>query len=209
MKIGILGGSFNPIHLGHIKIAEDVKASLGLDEIWFVCAGQPSHKKDVISCVHRYNMVVLSLKNHPSFFPSDIEIRHKLFFSIDTLKYLESNYGKNNEFYFLVGFDAFLEINTWRDWQRLFEITHFAIFNRYPVNGDIRPILERYFPGYIRPGVDNKEYRYRGKKIRHINVKSFNISGSEIRDMVRKKIDIMALVDREVADYIEANNLYA
>lgn len=208
MKIGILGGSFNPVHLGHIKIAQDVRAFLNLDEIWFLCAAQPPHKKDVISHVHRYNMLKLALKNYPCFFPSDIEIKKKLLFSIDTLTHLKALYGKEHEFYFLVGFDAFLEINTWKDWKRLFSVTNFVIFNRYTAQDNIRPLLKKYFSMDVKPDGDNIGYQYKDKKIYHLKVKSLNISGSEIREAAKRKTDIGAFTDREVADYIEANNLY-
>lgn len=207
MNIGIFGGSFNPIHNGHIRVANDVKHYLKLDEIWFMCASQPPHKKDVIPDYHRLNMLKLALKDYPYFFPSDIEIKNKFHYTVDTMLYLNKNYGQNCNFYFLVGFDAFVEINTWKDWKKLFSLTNFVVFNRYGIQDKIKRILKDYLSLDVDE-VGNGLYLYKDKEIQNITVKSLNISGSEIRELVRKGINISTCVGREVANYIKSNNLY-
>lgn len=144
MKIGIFGGTFNPIHNGHIRVACDVKANMDLDEIWFLCASQPPHKKTVVSDFHRMNMLKLALKDFPFFYPSDIEIANKFRYTIDTVNFLNKKYGNEYKFYFLLGFDAFLEINTWKEWNKLFSSINFIIFNRYGVQDKTKTILKKF-----------------------------------------------------------------
>lgn len=208
MKIGILGGSFNPVHLGHIRVAKDVMTALKLDEVWFMCASFPPHKKDVPPYFHRYNMLKLALKNAPFFFPSDLEIRKKFIFTVDTLSYLNTIYGTQYSFYFLMGFDAFLEINTWKDWKKLFSLANFVIFNRQSSQENLKNLLKKYFSLDVKYSAAINGYLYKNRAIYQLKVKSLNISGSEIREMVKKGIDIYPLVTKEVSDYIEANNLY-
>lgn len=208
MRVGILGGSFNPVHLGHIKIAQDVCYTLKLDEIWFMCASFPPHKKDVPPYFHRYNMLTLALKNQPNLFPSDIEIKKKFMFTVDTLTYLNNFFGNTVEFYFLMGFDAVLEITTWKNWKKLFSLAHFVIFNRSACQENLKKLLKNYFSLDVKHSGDDDTFLYKDKKIYQIRVKSINISGSEIRDMVKKGQNISTFVTKEVLDYIETNNLY-
>lgn len=208
MKIGILGGSFNPVHLGHIKAAQDVKLALNLDEVWFMCASFPPHKKEVSAYPHRYNMLKLALKNNPFLFPSDLEIKNKFMFTFDTLTYLNSNYGDRHEFYFLVGFDAFLEIKTWKNWKKLFTLANFVIFNRTSTQESLKKLLKNYFALDVCYDETNDSYSYKNKKIFQVKVKSINISGSEIREMAKKGQDFSVFLTKEVFEYIEANNLY-
>lgn len=208
MKIGILGGSFNPVHLGHIKVAQDVKATLSLDEVWLMCASTPPHKKDVPPHLHRYNMLKLALKNNPFLFPSDLEIKKRFMFTVDTLTYLNAIFGDSHDFYFLVGFDAFLEITTWKNWKKLFTLANFVIFNRSSSQENLKKLLKNYFSIDVKYDSATDSYCYKNKKIYQVKVKSINISGSEIRDMVKKGQDFSSFLTKEVFDYIEANNLY-
>ncbi len=207
MKVGIFGGTFNPIHNGHLRVANDVMFYMKLDEVWFMCASQPPHKKDVISDYHRFNMLKIALKNFPNFFPCDIEIKNKFHYTIETLTYLNKTYGGKYNFYFLLGFDAFLEINTWKNWKKLFSLANFVIFNRYGVQDKTRIILKDYLSLDVKEK-PNGVYLYKDKEIKNITVKSLNISGSEIRDLIRRGLNITSCVGGEVASYIESNNLY-
>ncbi len=207
MKIGIFGGTFNPIHNGHIRVACDVMSNMLLDEIWFICASQPPHKSSVLKDFHRMNMLKLALKDYPLFYPCDIEIKNKFRYTIDTVNYLNREYGKEYSFYFLVGFDAFIEINTWKDWKSLFSAINFVIFNRHGVQNKTKGILRNFLDIEIEE-VNPGYYVYKGKEIHNINVKSINISGSEIRELIRKGFNISSCVGRDVANYIKENNLY-
>ncbi len=208
MKIGIFGGSFNPVHLGHIKVAQDVKSLLKLDEVWFMCASFPPHKRDVQPYFHRYNMLNLALKHNPYLFPSDLEIKKKFLFTVDTLSYLNNVYGEQHDFYFLIGFDAFLEITTWKNWKKLFTLANFVIFNRSSSQENLKKLLKNFFSIDVKHNPATDTYNYKNKTIYSIKVKSLNISGSEVRELSKKGGDISTFVTKEVLDYIEANNLY-
>lgn len=208
MKIGIFGGSFNPVHIGHIRVAIDVLRLCKLDEVWFNCTSFSPHKKDVVPFFHRYNMLKIALKNYESLFPCDVDIKNKFLYTIDTMKFLESKYKNIHEFYFLIGLDAFLEIRTWKDWRELFEITNFIVFNRSGIQSSFIGVLKHFLNLNVVPGGSNDVFIYKGKIINQVKIKSLNISGSEIRDMIKKNVNITTCVGKEVANYIEANNLY-
>lgn len=208
LKVGILGGSFNPVHWGHIKAAEDVRAILNLHEVWFMCASFPPHKKDIASPFHRFTMLKLALKGKPYFFPSDLEIKKRFMFTYDTLTYLNSKFSTKYEFYFLLGLDAFLEISTWKNWRKLFSLANFVIFNRSMGQENLKAILKNYLGLDVQYHLQSDSYVYKDKRIYQVKIKSINISGSEIREMVKKGQDYSTFIPKEVFDYIEANNLY-
>lgn len=165
MKIGIFGGSFNPVHIGHIRVATDTLRICNLDEIWFNCASFPPHKKDVLSHYHRYNMLKLALKGYKNLFPCDIDIKNNFLFTVDTLSFLNEKYGKLHEFYFLIGLDAFLEIKTWKEWRKLFELTNFIVFNRTGVTNNLTGLLKTYFELDVVPFDNGQGFFYRDKKM--------------------------------------------
>ncbi|MBI3353565.1 MAG: nicotinate-nucleotide adenylyltransferase [Nitrospirae bacterium] len=133
MRIGILGGTFNPIHNGHLKIAEEVLKRLGLDKILFMPAYIPPHKdkKGIIDAHHRIEMVRLAIADNPGFELSFIEIeRGGVSYTIDTLRELGHIYGKEAELFFITGIDAFLEIEAWKDAEALLASCNFIVIMR-------------------------------------------------------------------------------
>ena len=129
MKIGILGGTFNPIHLGHLHLALEVRSKMGLDEILFIPAGIPPHKidEDLASPADRFKMVEMAISDYPFFKISDFEIkRAEKSYSIDTVRALKKNHP-SNEFFFIIGLDAFMEIESWKDSTFLLQTVHFIV----------------------------------------------------------------------------------
>ena len=127
-KIGIMGGTFNPIHNGHLIVAEDVREQCGLDRVLFIPSGQPPHKPDsgVIDSVHRYEMVRLAVKSNPYFEASRVEVdRSGLTYTINTLQELKQIYGEGTVFYFIIGADIVEELITWREHKKVFEMCDF------------------------------------------------------------------------------------
>ena len=122
MRLGILGGTFNPIHFGHLDIAHDVREKLQLDQILFVPAGDPPHKQGETLAAgnDRYEMVRFAIAGDVFFALSDIELRRKgKSYSIDTVRHLQGEYGPCAELSFLIGLDAFLDFPTWKEPQAL------------------------------------------------------------------------------------------
>ncbi len=131
MRIGLLGGTFNPIHRGHLHIAEQTGARLGLDQILFIPTGDPPHKsgKTLAPAHHRLEMVKLAIRDFPTFRVSDIEASSsETCYTIDTLRALKKQL--DGEFLFLVGLDAFLDLPTWKAGHELITATHFVVISR-------------------------------------------------------------------------------
>ncbi|MBI3995237.1 MAG: nicotinate (nicotinamide) nucleotide adenylyltransferase, partial [Nitrospirae bacterium] len=133
LRIGIFGGTFNPIHNGHLAIAEEVLKTVGLDRVLLIPANQPPHKADreIPSARHRLAMVRLAVEDHPGLDVSDLEIsRPGKSYTIDTLNALRRRYPKEAEFYLMLGLDAFLEFSTWRSPQKILQGCHIIVVSR-------------------------------------------------------------------------------
>jgi nicotinate-nucleotide adenylyltransferase len=131
-RIGILGGTFNPIHLGHLAAAEEVRDRLKLDAVLFIPAFLPPHKSEsgMPSAAQRQEMVGLAIKGNPRFQVSDIEIlRGGRSYTIDTIEELRRAYP-GSDLVFITGLDTFLDIRTWKDWERLLTVCAFAVLSR-------------------------------------------------------------------------------
>lgn len=133
MRIGIFGGTFNPIHRGHLQIAQDVRKALDLDRIVFVPSGTPPHKRrgEVVPAHHRLEMVRLAVAPYPEFEVSTVEVDRKgPSYSVDTVRLLQHAEGGLAEWFFILGLDAFLDILSWKDPHRLFHLCHFVVTSR-------------------------------------------------------------------------------
>jgi len=213
MKWGLLGGAFDPIHFGHLRSAEEVRELFGLERILFIPGHTPPHKSfaHISSYIHRAQMVRLAVEDNPFFFFSDAEKDpHAMSYSVETLAYLQKQYGNALELYFIIGQDAFQAIATWKEWERVFTMCHFVVMSRptYETK-DLRGILP---PSFARSfsyqdeeqafiGPDNKMVYFR-------NVSPLDISSSNIRDLVRKGESIRYLVPEAIHAYIAENGLY-
>jgi nicotinate-nucleotide adenylyltransferase len=131
--IGLLGGTFNPIHNGHLAIARQTRDALHLDRIIFIPTGDPPHKhqEDLAPARDRSEMARLAVVSDPSFSVSDIEVgRSGKSYSIDTIRLLHQQYGGSVRLYFLIGLDAFLELPTWRDPEIVLTLCSFVVISR-------------------------------------------------------------------------------
>ena len=133
LKLGLLGGSFNPIHNGHLGLAAHVLDKLQLDRVLFIPTGDPPHKRDgsLAPAKHRYEMIQLAIADTPAFSLSDIEIRRiGKSYTIDTVRTLRQQFGSSTELYFLIGLDAFLDVPNWKDPQELLRLCRFVVVPR-------------------------------------------------------------------------------
>lgn len=212
MHIGIMGGTFNPIHIGHIRIAEEVRETFGLDKVFFIPTYTPPHKENgsLISSEHRFEMVKLAIQDNPSFEASDIEIkRGGRSYSVDTLRELHKKHPKT-DFSFIVGTDSFNDITTWCKYEELFKLTNFIVIPRpdYPVKkiGEVLPVeLARKFRYDAERAVYANEH---GKFVAYIETTLFGISASGIRNMVKEGKSTRYILPKGVEDYIAKNRLY-
>ncbi len=149
LKIGILGGTFDPIHDGHLLIAESARACLGLDKVIFIPAGRPWLKSDreVTDPAHRLAMVELAIQDNPSFEVSDIEIeRPGPTYTVDTLSELRQGMSEGTELYLILGMDSIRELGRWRRPDLIFEMCIVVAVSRPGVANVSIPDIERDFP---------------------------------------------------------------
>ena len=132
-SVGVLGGTFNPIHNGHLAIARQTREALPLDRVVFVPTGDPPHKpqQNLAAAEDRYEMVRLAIAADPFLSISDVEMRRPgKSYTIDTIRLLQEEYGPGTRLFFLIGLDAFLEIQTWRDPETLLTLCSFVVLSR-------------------------------------------------------------------------------
>jgi nicotinate-nucleotide adenylyltransferase len=210
-RIGLFGGTFNPIHLGHLRGAEDIRESFGLDRVVFLPAAIPPHKlrDDVIEPRPRLEMVKLATLANPFFSVSDVEIeRSGKSYSIDTLRYFRE--GQPDSFFFILGMDAFVEIETWKEYQKLFSLCNFIVMAR-PGSG--KPPPSSQLPDVL---VSSFHYDQKGRVWLHesghtLHVKEItflDISSTRIRELVEKGKSVKYLVPPDVEVYIRTHGLY-
>jgi nicotinate-nucleotide adenylyltransferase len=199
-KIGVLGGTFDPIHLGHLIVADDIREKLELREVLFIPAGQPwlklKEEKPVSAAEHRLAMVRLAVASNPYFKVSTMEIdRPGLSYSIDTVLELKSKLGAKAEIYFIVGPDALAKFALWKDPARLVEICQVVGIGR---------------PGHARTDSQALESSLPGvsQRIMLVDVPQIDISSTDIRRRVAQGLSIRYLVPEAVEKYIVKHKLY-
>lgn len=196
-RLGIMGGTFDPIHIGHLACAEQVRESLGLDAVIFIPAGVPVYKKDkqVSPAAQRFEMCELAVASNPAFDVSAIEIeREGDTYTVDTLRQLREHYPENVELYFITGADAVFNIIKWRESAAIAELAELVAVTR---------------PGYT---VSQEQKDYLAEKsnlsIHYLEVTALAISSSDLRKRVSEGRSIRYLTMLKVRDYIEEHQLY-
>ena len=192
MKLAIMGGTFNPPHLGHLICAEEVYDHFKFDKVTFVPSARPPHKdnSEILDAQHRYTMTLLATRDNPHFEVSRIELdRPGQSYSIETVREFKRKYGRDTEIYWIAGADSVLEMFSWKDVDVLLSICKFVAINR---------------PGYDLSQADERFL----KKVQLFRVTDVDISASEIRRRVRQGKSIKYLVPPDVESYIYENGLY-
>ncbi len=194
-NIGILGGSFNPVHNGHIEIAKEVLKSKLVDEIWFMPNGKTYYKNTKLEdSKHRYNMLLKATEGIEKITVSDMEINREGYtYTYDTVKLLEEY---EDTFYFIIGADSFYGLYSWYEADKLLEITNFIVINR-----------DDHTDNSLRRDVFEYDLRHEGHFIFH-KMKKIDISSTMIRDKVASNESIDAYVPKKVAEYIKKWKLY-
>lgn len=213
MKIGVFGGTFDPIHWGHLRSAEEVGETYRLDRVYFIPASVPPHKsgRTTTPARDRLQMVRLAVTGNPRFSVSTAELaRPGLSYSIDTIREFSSKLKKDDSLYFIIGLDAFREIGTWKDFQEIFLLCNFIVTSRPgskendALKGTGVAVKKLFCYDSKR-----KHYRHRsGTRIHFIELTDIAISASEIRDLVRQGKSIRYLVPSSVEKFIKRRGLY-
>jgi nicotinate-nucleotide adenylyltransferase len=191
-RLGVMGGTFDPIHHGHLVAASEVQFWFHLDEVVFVPTGQPWQKSDqkVSPAEDRYLMTVIATASNPRFSVSRVDIdRHGPTYTVDTLRDLRSLRGPGWEMYFITGADALEQILSWRDLDELFELAHFV--------------------GCTRPGHTLSDAGLPEGKVTLVEVPALAISSTECRQRISEGEPIWYLVPDGIVQYITKRQLYA
>ncbi|HLS53589.1 MAG TPA: nicotinate-nucleotide adenylyltransferase [Tissierellaceae bacterium] len=198
MKIGILGGTFNPIHHGHLILSEYIREEARLDKIIFIPTGISPHKdqEEVLNKHDRKEMLKLALASNPNYKISTIEIdRQGKSYTIDTIKKLKNIYPKD-DLYMIIGADSLLELNTWKDYEDIISSIKIIVMDRQV---SCREKLKEKITYY------NKTYQ---GQIKRIETPIIEISATEIRRRIKRGKSIKYLLPELVEDYIIKNKLY-
>lgn len=196
-KMGIMGGTFDPIHNGHLVAAEQAYDDLGLDVVVFMPAGSPAFKqhKRVTSGEDRYAMTLLATSDNPHFLASRFEVdREGITYTAETLERLSAIYPKNVEFYFITGADAIAEIVTWRDAGKIARLAHLV--------GATRP---GYDLAHARAAFEESPYKF---DVTYLEVPALAISSSYLRKRVEADQSLRYLTPDQVTGYIHKHHLY-
>jgi nicotinate-nucleotide adenylyltransferase len=211
-KIGILGGTFDPVHYGHLRTAEEIGEALDLETVYLMPAAFPPHKihDPVTPFEQRLAMVQLAVRESMRLQALDLEGRRAgLSYSSDTLKELTARFGTKAEIFFLLGSDAFVEIRTWKNYSKLFEYAHFVIIPRAGYHPEV---LHDFILGLDRAA--KKEQRkdiYTMASGHHVIIQQstlMDISGTIIRNAIHEQKSITFLVPEAVRTYILKEGLY-
>lgn len=195
-RIGILGGTFNPIHLGHLMIAEMALEAFNLNRVIFVPAKEPPHKEvDVIEAKYRLEMVHAAVLDNPNFLVSDVEMKREgKSYTIDTVRYFYNTYGPTTEFFFIAGTDTIQNLPTWKYIEELLDMCEFI--------------------GAIRPGATEdigesiEWFGQRGRRIHILEVPEIKLSATDLRYRLRQGLSTRYMLPRSVYQYIKRHKIY-
>ena len=197
-RYGMMGGTFNPIHLAHLYIAYEAKETLNLDKVIFMVAGNPPHKKEspVIDSKYRYNMVQKAIEGYDDFEISDYEItKNGYSYTYETLEYIKSQ-EEDIEVFFIAGADSLMDIEKWRNTDLVLSNCTFVAFNR----GE-----------YTKEILEDQKTKLKNKynaNIVLLDVANIDISSSMIRKRILDDKRVDFFLSKEVIEYIKENNLY-
>lgn len=217
-RIGLFGGTFNPIHFGHLDVAENVLEKLRLDQVLFIPAGDPPHKAEekMPSAEHRLEMTRLALIGRPRFDLSDLEIRRSgKSYSIQTVSELKKRHPQDPLF-FIIGMDAFFYLPTWKEAERLLTLCHFVVvsrpgasFSKVPRFGPLKGVDSEQLEKLDRGEIDLYQLPTGPEtSVYFLSIPPTQISASEIRMKVASQKEAKNLLPESVESYIIKNKLY-
>jgi len=212
IEVGLLGGTFDPVHNGHLQLAEKVLNEYRLEKILFIPAARPPHKSSTVitDIEHRLVMLRSALAGESRYEVSEIELgRPEPSYTFDTLQRLQEQSGGNVTYHFIIGHDAFLEIETWYRWQKVIASSHFIIAVRpgYPFDG-IEELLLRN--GFEPAHPDHKIWVHSetASRIRIMSRNIVDISSTKIRNRIANTQPWLSFVPGKVGQYISNTGLY-
>jgi nicotinate-nucleotide adenylyltransferase len=212
MRIGILGGTFNPIHLAHLRIAEEVREACSLDRVLFIPAADPPHKPvaEEVPFAQRLAMVEAAIADNPAFAASDLEShRTGKSYSVHTLEILRRD-QPDQELFFIIGMDSFRDIGSWREYRRLFPLAHIVVAARPGISSDDpQALLPVAIRGDFCYDAQSKTLLHRsGNRVIFLEETLLDISSTRIRRLAADGRSIRYLVTPAVEEYVSTHGLY-
>ena len=210
--IGLLGGTFNPIHFGHLRMAQELAESLSLNEVKFIPSANPPHKPPPqVSAEHRAAMVQLAIADNPQFQFDGRELsRNGASFTIDTLESLRDEFGDSVSLILVMGSDAFTKFNTWHRWQEIIKLCHIALVQR-PVSSNKESLtkeLETFLHNHYTEHAEDLHESSAGLVTMQA-ITPLEISSTAIRQALQLNHSARYLMPENVLDYIAAQQLYS
>jgi len=210
-RIGLFGGTFNPIHLGHLRGAEEIREAFRLEEIIFIPSSIPPHKvtEKVMEAKHRLEMARLATADNPHFSTSDIEVsRPGKSYSIDTIHFFRDR--QQEALFFILGGDAFVEIETWKEFQNLFSFCHFIVMLRpgSQKNSSSSPLPKGLIPNFRYDPGEKAWVHLSGHQLYFREISFLDISSTKVRELIEKGESVRYLIPAEVEAYIQKHGLY-
>lgn len=220
MHIGLFGGTFNPVHIGHLRAALDVVEKFPLDECHFVPSATPPHKAagDLVDASIRYDMICRAVAGQAGLKVSDIELKRAgPSYTVDTIRLFREKLPKSDRLYLIVGLDAFLELDTWKSYRTLLKSVAFIVMSR-PERGLERSSERWRALNDFLCHVISEEYTGSEERsvfshpqlmpVHVINVTMLDISSSKIRELIRSGCSVRYLLPAEVLDIVHSRGLY-
>lgn len=210
-RIGLFGGTFNPIHFGHLRGAEEIREAFRLEEVIFIPSAIPPHKamEEIIDAKHRLEMVKVAVSTNPYFSTSDLELsRPGKSYTIDTLRHFRE--GSGDDLFFILGGDAFVEIETWKEFQGLFSLSHFVVMAR---PGFRKTPIAAQLPGSLASAFQYDQEamvwtHFSGYRLTFKEISFLDISSTKIRELIERGESVRYLIPSEVETYILTHRLY-
>lgn len=194
MKIGIMGGTFNPIHNAHLMIAENAREQYGLERIIFMTGGNPPHKSADITSDKRFEMTHIAISDNPYFTDDDFEIKRKeKSYTVHTLEYLREKYPED-KLYFIIGEDSLCDLEKWYKPERILEMAVLLVFPRTSMQS-------------LTENIERARKKHNGE-ILPIDAPVFQISSTEVRNRIKDGLSVRYLIPDRVIEYIEKYGLY-
>lgn len=212
MRLGIFGGTFNPIHYGHLRAAEEVRYKTGLDKVIFIPSGNPPLKtEEIIEASHRYNMVRIATASNPDFVVSDLEIAEKeKSYTVNTIKKLREIFP-DDELFFILGIDAFLDIPNWWQPYELISMIDFILITR-PGFEPSEIVLKSPFVKVSSFSLSDDNHKcielISGRKGLLVEVTAMDISSTKIRRLLKDNKSVKYLIPEPVEQYIYKHFFY-
>jgi nicotinate-nucleotide adenylyltransferase len=214
-KLGIMGGTFNPVHLGHLRAAEEIAEALKLDQVYFMPSAKPPHKTSspMVGYWHRLEMLKLAVSDRPGFWASDLENHLPVpSYTVNTVKAFKKAWSPRTGIFFLVGFDSFMTMPHWHMYRELLSLASFVVFGRVGVEATFASLHEM-LKREVDPKIKwrRKSETFAAPHIRPIHIRPgcrLDISSTDLRQRLESGASVRYLVPEPVRIYIEKHGLY-